>query len=351
MTINKIETLSDFLHSSGAKYCVFDMGRRIVKLDSDEFVSIESAKKPYPYPFKKEALLALVFWNQQKTENYYVWFLHFPLDEQGLLIQAARDEFLVTLLECVGEQILAEHDGKKIENALKDSPYTFKPREIRMAAFHAQMTKNIGLKPSQFYDNAQLYFNGKADLYDWQSLGMQGVADVAVRLDELEQANFLSVLPLLPERPFMMLCVFLENSQPSAELVEIFAQQITIKLQEKEPDITRICACLGAISNSPETDLVDHVVKQVLQHSCSQNINILATISGRIWRVLEQKLICQLYVIQLAQNDAGQQGFSQLLADVMFMPGLRSHIMQVLRAPGRSKQLTKAVDEMFGKNY
>jgi len=348
MTINKIETLSEFLHSSGAKYRVFDMGRRVVKLTPDEFIGFEAAKDPYPYPFKKEALIAVIFWDQKKPEHHYVWFLHFPLDEQGLLIQAARDEFLVMLLDRVGEQMLAEDDGKKIESALKDSPYTFKPREDRMAAFNAQVTKSIGLKPSQFYDYARSYFSEGSDLNDWQSLGMQGVADVAARLDDMEETlSLISVLPSVPERPFMMLSIFLENAQPAVGLVEVFTQQITMQLQEKEPDIARICACLGAISNSPATGLVDLAVKHVLQHPCSHNINILATISGRIWRVLEQDFLCKLYIEQLAQNDAGQQGFNQLLADAMFIPGLRAHIMKVLRAPERSQELTKAVGEMF----
>ncbi len=130
MTAHKITTLSEFLHQSGAKYRVFDMGRRVVKLSPDEFVSFEWAKKPYPYPIQKAALFGVIFWSPAIPDKHYVWFLKFPLDEQGLLIQAARDEFLVMLLDRVGECMLAAEDGNNIEGALKDSPYTFKPREV-----------------------------------------------------------------------------------------------------------------------------------------------------------------------------------------------------------------------------
>jgi len=349
MATNKITTLSEFFHHSGAKYRVFDMGRRVVKLSPDEFVGFEWAKKPYPYPLKKAALFGIVFWNPKLPENRYVWFLNFPLDEQGLLIQAARDEFLVMLLDRVGECMLAEEAGNNIEGALKDSPYTFKPREDRMAAFNAQVTKNLAVKASQYFDPAFAYFTGKEDFSNWQSLGMQGVADVAARLDDVEETlGLIEVIPSLPVEPFVMLCTFLENAQPSAGIVEHLAQRLTMELQEKEPDIQQICACLRASSNSPATGLVDLMVKHVLEHDCSRDIEILATISGRIWRVLEQDFICTLYVEQLANNNAGQEGFSQLLVDLMYMPGLRVHIMQALRSPERSRKLSKAVGKMFG---
>jgi hypothetical protein len=144
-----------------------------------------------------------------------------------------------------------------------------------------------------------------------------------------------------------MFSTFLESASPSIGIVEILAQRIRAELEENNPNIAQVCACLRAVSNSPATGLVDQMVKQVLQHPCSRDIEVLATISGRIWRVLKQKSLCQLYLEQLAKNNAGQVAFSQLLADVMFMPGMRPHIMKVLRSPNRSDSLTKAVGEMF----
>lgn len=347
MATDKITTLSEFLHHSGAKYRVFDMGRRVAKLSPDEFVDFEWAKKPYPYPFKKSALFGIVFWDPEQTYNRYVWFLNLPLDEQGLLIQAARDEFLVMLLERVGECMLSE-EGKDIDGALKDSPYTFKPREDRMAAFNAQVTKNLALKPSRYYDDAHAYFLGKKELDEWETLGMQGVADVAARLDDVEETlGLIKLIPSLPAEPFMMLSTFLENAQPVTGIVEILAQRVNMELQEQEPDIAQICACLRAASNSPAKGLVDLMVKHVLQHPCSLNIEVLATISGRIWRVLEQEFICKLFIEQLANNNEGQEGFNQLLADVMFMPGMRPHIMQAIRSPKRSTKVSEAVGKMF----
>ncbi len=349
MTTNKITTLSEFLHQSGAKYRVFDMGRRVVKLSPDDFVGFERAKTSYPYPLQKTAHFGVIFWNPAIPDKHYVWFLKFPLDEQGLLIQAARDEFLVMLLDHVGESMLAASNGEDIEGALKDSAYTFTPREDKMAAFNAQATKSLAAKPSSYYPDALAYFTGQKQIEDWQYLGMQGVADVAVRLEDYDETlSLIETIPKLPDEPFSVLSTFLEITEPQAGLVEVFAQRVDMELQEEKPDIVRICACLRAASNSPAKGLVGQMVMHVLKHQCSQNIEVLATISGRIWRVLEQDNICQLFVEQLARNDAGQTAFSQILADVMYMPNMRQHIMQALRSTTRSAQLSRAVGILLG---
>ncbi len=347
MAEHEISTLTDFFHKSGAKYRVFDMGRRVVKLSPDTVFNFEHAKKPYPFPFKQSALLGIVFWNPEQADNRYVWFLNFPLDEQGLLIQAARDEFLVMLLDRVGECMLANQNGETIEGALKDSPYAFKPREDRMAAFNAQVTKNLALAPSSYFEDVKAYFAGD-EFGNWQSLGMQGFADFAARMGDDETLSLIESIPSLPSESFLMLTTFLENVEVETGVVEVFARRVEVELQEDEPDIVNLCACLRAVSYSPATGLVSLMVKHVLQHPCSRHIELLATISGRLWTVLEKEAICQLYVEQLAKNNVGQEGFSQLLADLMFMPNMRAEIMKVLRSPKRSVELSEAVGKMFG---
>ncbi|MFT7413949.1 MAG: hypothetical protein ACI9FO_000604 [Methylophagaceae bacterium] len=349
MADNTISTLGQFLHRSGAKYRVFDIGRRVVKISAEEFVNFEKAKKPYPYPLNKQALFGLVFWNPEYTDKQYVWFLKLPLDEQGLLVQAARDEFLVMLLERVGECMLATEDGKNIESALKDSPYTFVPQQQKMAAFNAQVTKCLNMPASAFYDAALAYFTGITDNSDWQALAMQGIADVAIRLadDGEETIGLIATLPNVPKVPWNVFSTYLENAEPVAGIVEVLAQRLNMELQEKPPDIDLICACLRAASNSPARGLVDSMVKRILKHSCSRNIEVLATITGRIWRVLEQEVICQVLLEQLARNDNGQEGFNQLIVDVLYLPGMRPHIMKALRSPQRSKELTVAVGKLF----
>lgn len=346
---NPITTLSAFLEHSGAKFRVFDMGRRVAKLDSETFVLFERGHRPYLYPLQRHALFGVIFWDPQRPDNRYVWFLKLPLDEQGLLIPQARDAFLVMLLERVGESMLAAADGQKIDGALKDSPYTFTPREEKMAAFNALATYQLKLPASPYFDTAYQYFTGQTDIDNWQNLAMQGVADVAVRLNELDELQgLIQTLSKLPDLPFQTLGNFLECAQPATSLVEQLSQLLSNELQKPQPNSANVMACLRAASNSPAQGLLAGMVKQTLKQDCSRDIEILAVIGGRCWTVLKQPHLANLYCEQLALNNAGQQGFSQLLADVLYMPELREPVMQALRSKDRSNALAIAVGEMFG---
>ncbi len=349
MSQNTITTLSEFLEQSGAHYRVFDMGRRVTKLSAKKFTRFEAAEVPYPFPFQRIALFGIIFWHPQFTDRHYVWFLKFPLDEQGLLIQAARDEFLVMVLDRVGECLLAAADGNFIEGALKDSPYSFNPREDRMAAFNAQATKSLNLRPSSFYDAAYDYFTGQKPFDSWQVLGMQGVADIAVRTDDRVLTKALiQTLPQLPPQPFHMLTSFMENAEPTNNMVEALQWRLKNELEQNLPDVAEICACLRAVSNSPAEGLIKSMIKQVLSNDISRQIEVLAVIAGRCWEALESPELCQLFVEKLAINEADYEGFSLILADLMFMPGMRDKVMTALRDPTRSAELTQQVGKMFG---
>ena len=351
MSEHQITTLSEFLKHSGARYRIFDMARRVAKISNEDFADIEKTNQPYPYPLQKTAHFAVLFWNPDLADKHYIWFLKFPLDEQGLIIQAARDEFLVMLLDRVGECMLAANEGAQIEGALKDSPYTFKPRDDKMAAFNAQASVSLAVKPSKYYEPALAYFTGQTPIEDWQGLAMQGVADVSIRLSDKQAISAVAKhLANIPAEPFVSLSTFLEQSEPATTLVESLSAKLTHLLEAETVSTPLVIACLRAVSNSPATGLVDQMVTQVLNHPIGQDIEILATISGRLWRVIEQEAsLCQLFVERLAENSAGYSGFSQVLADAMYLPGCREPIMAALRSPGRSHALSLRVGEMFGQ--
>jgi len=348
MEQNKISTLTEFLEQSGAKYRVFDLGRRVTKISAETFTQFENALQPYPYPFQQKAFFGLIFWNPALPDKQYVWFLNFPLDEQGLLVQATRDEFLVMLLDRVGECMLAAADGERLEGALKDSPYAFKPREDKMAAFNAHATAALTLPASQFYPSAKAYFTGELAVNDWQRLGMQGVADFAVRMQPDQATTLAAKLAEFPAEPFGVLTTFLEHAEPTTELVEAFIQLIEQQLQKEDLELATLCACLRAISNSSAIGLVQDVIAKVLSSPVSSYIEVLAIISGRISHIFQNPVLSQQFVEQLAHNEAGINGFSHLLVDAMYLPDTRLPIMAAIRNPQRSEQLAKLVGQMFG---
>ena len=344
----KISNLSEFLRHSGAKYRVLDLGRRVQKIPAEFFEKIENAEIPYPTPFQRTALFGIIFWHPKAANQHYVWFLRMPLDEQGLLLQSARDEFLVMVLERVGESMLAAADGQKIQGALKDSPYTFTPREDKMAAFNAQATHQLKLPPSRYYQNAYQYFTGQQHQDRWQQLAMQGVADFAIRLNDAEQAlKVAQYLPELPPVPLQTFSQFLENAEPPTVLVEALADRLKSELTVQATDSVNVVAYLRAASNTTAQGLLNDMVERVLHHDCSRDIEVLAVIGGRCWQSLKQPHLASLFCEQLAQNNAGQAGFSQLLADVLFIPDMREPMMQALRSPERSAALSAAVGEML----
>lgn len=347
MSEARITTLSDFLTHSGLAYQVFDLGRRVAPLSKELFHSIEQVEQPYPYPFQNAAFLAVVFWHPHRTDSQSVWFLQLPLDEQGLILQSARDEFLVMLLERVGESMLAQADGKKLDGAFKDSPYTFKPRDDKMAAFNAVSRYQLNLPASQFHANAVAYFTGELPLEDWPTLAMQGVADFAVRMSAEQAKQLAPRFVDLPETPLNVLSQSLEHVRPQSELVESIVLVLDGEMAQSSPDQSLVIACLRALSNSDDDVLLNKVAAQVLTHPVSRNIEILAVFSGRMWPVLKQPEIIQQFTERLAENDAGQVGFSYLLADLMFIPGYREPVLQALRNPARSEKLSQAVGEMF----
>ncbi len=251
------------------------------------------------------------------------------------------------LLERVGESMLAQADGKKLDGALKDSPYTFKPRDDKMAAFNAVSRYQLDLPASQFHANAVAYFTGELPLEDWPTLAMQGVADFAVRMTAQQAKQLGPRFVELPETPLNVLSQSLEHAQPQAELIEAIVVVLDEEIAQANPHQNLVIACLRALSNIDDDVLLNKVAAQVLAHPVSRNIEILAVFSGRMWPVLNQPEIIQQFTERLAENDAGQVGFSYLLADLMFIPGYREPVLQALRNPARSEKLSLAVGEMF----
>ena len=94
--MTEITTLSQFLSTANTQFQVYDLGRRVQNIDMMAFHQIESLATPYPYPIQGHAHFAIVFW--QAEQQPYIWFIKLPLDEQGLLSPAPRQQFIKMIL-------------------------------------------------------------------------------------------------------------------------------------------------------------------------------------------------------------------------------------------------------------
>lgn len=334
--MHTVLTLGDFLHQTGATAHFFDLGRRVVEIPPATLAAFEQAEIPYPLPFLRAAWLGVLFRHkegQPGEEAPTIWFLRFPLDEQGKLIQAARDGFLSRLLETAGAA----------NATLDDNPLGFTPRPERMAVFHAKAAKQLGQAPSQFYAHAVEYFRGTLGFEQWNFVGLQGIADLAARLDEDDNAAILArAIADVPATPFTALCNCLENEAVDAALGRALAARIAAGLAER--DALTVAAGLRGLSLCTDRATVAATLSLVLDSALGSHVEVLAAIAGRAWESLSDASLQRHFLERLAECEAGQRAFDHILADLVFMPTLGESLRQNLKDPRHSDQLKAAIN-------
>ena len=335
-----------------------------MEIPLDVIHRFELSQTPYPLPFLRSAWLGILFLypdrensqgrgdnpgkKDQHTEisTHNIWFLKLPLDEQGLLQQAARDDFLHRILEKFGERFDESSGVDHPQPELDDNPYGFTPRDDRMAAFHARISKQLGNPPSHYYAHARDYFAGKAGYDQWNFVGLQGIADVAARLDEENNVHTLvQAIPHLPITPFAALCSCLENVAIDQDLTQVIATRISKALEDE--DVMAITAGIRGLSHSTDRDTVIATIRSVLDHPAGHNVEVLAAIAARAWESLENPALRFSFLEALALCDAGQRAFVNIMADLLFLPGLRQTIKEDLGNPKHSDRLVNAIGTFF----
>lgn len=346
-----IQTLTDFLNTSNVSFRLFDMGRRVSKISADTFSRFEQARIPYPLPYLQQAWIGVLLWNPKQSDQQIIWFLKLPLDEQGLLVQASRDDFLHRLGRCVGDQLL---DKAIEEDPLKDNPLAFKPDQAKMSAFHAKASRILQQPPSAFYQPARDYLSGLRGYDAWETLGIQGIADLCSRLEfDSNDAVLIHAIDKLPLPPLEAFAAQLEHHP----LPHAVSQQLSRRLhRELETDSCSpgilspqtIASLLRGLSQSHSEELRHNALQAVLRSKFATNIEVLATIASRCWVDLHNASICDDFLEALSDNESGQPAFNQIITELVFIPGMRQPIMTGLRNPDRSDSLAQALGGFFG---
>jgi len=342
-----ITSLLSFFEQSNIRCRIFDMGRRVVALSKQQFNDFEQGRKPYPYPLQQQAWLGLLCWPGDDTTRHFIWFLRLPLDETGHVSYVARDDLLSRLAQ-MAEAGLSGDERPEIQQPLEDNPYGFKPNDERMAVFHAKALASLSLPASKFYEHARDYFVGKTGFDQWAFVGLQGIADVAARLEQDDNTQAVAeAIAQLPAPPFEALAKCLENEAIPTRISEALAARVELALNAEPPDVELIAMALRALSHAPAQGLRQGLLRRVLASPIASDINLLVSISGRCWEDLMESGLRHLYLEALATNPEGQAVFNKVLADLFFIPGLREPIMETLRSPGRSDTLAEAIGQFF----
>lgn len=343
-----INTITQFMESTDTTVRVFDMGRRITKISRDHFFQFEQCQRPYPYPIQQQAWFALLFQDNEKRVEPFIWFLRFPLDEQGKLLLAARDDFMHRLMERIGENLQATKGGEHLDAALKDNPYTFKPRDDRLAIFHARASLIFKQPLSRYFEHAKAYFSGEPGWDQWSFVGYQGIAELAARQDQSDINDLIvAAIPHLPAQPLEALCHCLENEPINLTIHAALQTRMEALLQDTTPNALLIAACLRGTACSQSKDLKQRQLTTAIQHDCATAPDILAAISGRLWESLTDDALRQQFLEKLAVNDSAQAFFNQCLSDLMFIPGMRQPFLESIRSPERSEALSTAIGALF----
>ncbi|MFV8461188.1 DUF3549 family protein [Vibrio campbellii] len=336
-----IHTLTQLLKNSGCQYDIYDLGRRIQKIDNTLFSDVEQGKQPYPFPLQKQAHLAISYWNEQKQP--WIWFLKFKLDERGLLNQADVGNFLKFVLEAMGTRLSGEISEEQQEK-LSNNPYTFKPSEDKMAVFHSQVRAELDLATSQYYEHAQHYFTGELGWDNWQTVGLQGITDMCARLGS--QQNGVAIRKAfnkLPSEPLYATLGALEHSQINDKLAQRLQEMAENEINSSEPDLFLLSALVRALSGA-EPSFTNSVINQVLASPRLSHQEVLIGLAGRSWHALQAPAIAEQFLLRLAQT-GNQNLFNQLFADLVMIPALRMVFLPLLNS-NPSPELANALIEL-----
>lgn len=338
-------TLTEFLENTGAQLRFYDLGRRVSAIARDDFLAFERTEQPYPYPMQQKAWFALVQTRALEMSEPIIWFLRFELDEQGKLVQATRDYFIHRFIELATEGGETPDLGK----ALEDNPNTFKPRDDKMANFHATLSCDLGLPASQFFTHARSYFDGELGWDQWNFLAYQGIADIAARQNQDGNDKSLSnAIAQLPDEPLVALSQCLENHTPSSVLADTLAKNLKQRLQNPQTSAAILAALLRAISQY-ENPVTKSLLIETLQHPNATDPEVLAAVGGRLWQHLDSAETLVPYLDLLASEAVGQDIFNHCVTDLLRQPELQQKVLDVIRSPSRSDQLASAFQHLLGQ--
>lgn len=343
----EIPTLGELLEQSGHDFRVFDLGRRIQPLTPQLFRQFETGNAPYPYPLQRHAWLAVLGWQRDNSAEQFVWFVRFPLDETGHLQASARDAFLAGIVE----ELVSKKSGEEGSGFAANSPFGFKPKTDTMAVFHAQAARLLKQAPSKYYDHARDYLSGNLGWDQWAFVGLQGLADIAARLNDSDNGQRVAAaIPHLPAPAIIALCGCLEHGAINAAITDALAKRLTVELSGEAADPTLLAALLKGLAGSGDPTVTAEACRRLLALPIAHHIAILAAVAARLWPQLQEVSLARAFLNALAENSAGQDAFNQILADLLFIPGMRAPLLAELRSPERSKALEQAVGAMFGGN-
>lgn len=339
-----IATLSELLKLSGSQYRLYDIGRLVSKLSKEQFEKVELNQLPYPTPIQGHACVAVAFWQKQSSQPY-LWLLKLPLDERGLLNQGARNHLIAIIIEALGAD-LTQEATKKQEDILNSNPYLFTPAQYKLASLNSKIKVDLKQAASELFLPFKQYLSQENDWDKWQSIGVQGISDFIARINQDNHCELLTnALPHLPIEVLSPVCSALENEQYSVTLLDALIHRFTNALSAKPVVVNEATLLLRSLAANSQHVHVKELVHNLLAQE-EVDTDILITLSGRCWPVLDNEKTLMQYFEQLLKHD-DLPLFSSIFKDLVSIPTTRPAAFQCIRSEARPASLSEAIGQLF----
>lgn len=346
MSQQKIETISEFLLHGNANYIIFDMGRELNLVDSQEFLDIENGILPAPKPRQQHAWYGIVFWHGNAKQQHYIWFLKLPLDEQGLLVQASRNHFLQIIIDALGASVI---EGAEKQDTLPDNPYTFVPSQSQMAQFSASVKRQLTLNSHESVDAAMHYFKAPM-VVDWRQLSVQNMADCAIACNDQSIADI--VFKGQTQWPSDVAVPFLNACESVALSSDVQTQLLSALNQCDNKHEPYPMALLRALATHQKTQSLHAYLSERLRGDSGLTLDELSVIAGRHYTQFDGALILAFFENVALTDEQHQYNwalFKGFFSDLGQIPDLREEVLGLLRNTNRSERLSRAIGSLFAQ--
>lgn len=334
-------TLLDYLAQLPGNAWLFDVGRPIRKLDKTLFAQFEALAKPYPSPYLHHAWFAVFVAQPTNPEQETLWFLKWPLDEQGFLVPAVRDDLVNRLLALKNQQVAAD---SALQDPLKDNPFSFAPDQYRLASLHAEIHQLLHRPLSSYYADALAFVQSPQPNGNWQHLGLQGLADIAVRHAELND-ELAHVIPAMPQVPYLALAQCLENQPLSHNIQAAALKRLQKDMQENNSAALEASVRIIAASH-PATGRAQ-AWQLLFAREQDDAGTMLAFSRAACFDLQEQRELILPFLEKLARTGGDFACFKRVMADLLFLNALRPVLLAALRSPAASEQLMLAKQQLI----
>lgn len=329
-----VPSLNGFLSITGARFHLFDLGTQVRKLPESILSDLDSGKV-YPLPHLGFAWFVIFLWHPTNKDQNSFWFLKLPLDEQGILSAAVHSDLVNRLYRS-----LQEADTKERQRLLTDHPYQFEPDPEKMAALHAHATKQLELPASPYLDGAKQFYCDGIEM-DWQTLGIQGIADLLCRATAAEMAAINNQLSTMDKAPAGQLIRQMEHLDIPTSTAETL-----LALAKKQPnDFLLLNTCLRGASQATAKPIFDDYLSEKIKHT-QLPLETILLILTRFHHLLDDVQISVSVLDQLA-SQADSDGFQRVLTNLAMQPSNKNIVRSTLASPDLTENLANALSQLI----